>query len=91
MFLKDPKIVLLDEATSALDNESEEVIKEAIESLDEGTTVITIAHRLTTIRNCDRIYVVSNHKIVEVGSHEELMSLHGEYYRMATINKNNRE
>ncbi len=91
MFLRNPKIVLLDEATSALDNESERLIKDAIDSLDSETTVITIAHRLTTIRNCDKIFVVGNHNILECGSHEELMDLHGEYYKMATSKGNNRE
>lgn len=81
LFLKDPQIILLDEATSALDNETETFIQDAIASLS-GKTIITIAHRLSTIRNSDKIFVIGKKGIVESGTHEELMNLHGVYYAM---------
>jgi len=81
LFLLNPEIIILDEATSALDNESETIIQEAINSF-KGKTIITVAHRLSTIKDCDTIYVISDHKIVECGTHEELLSLKGVYYNM---------
>lgn len=84
MFLKDPEIILLDEATSALDNNSESLIQDSIKKLRSDQTVITIAHRLTTIKDCDRIYVVGNNKVLESGTHDELIKNHGEYYKMYT-------
>lgn len=81
LFLRNPEIILLDEATSALDNESENVIQEAIDSL-EGKTIITIAHRLSTIKNCDIIYVLGKNGIIESGTHDELVSLKGAYFKM---------
>lgn len=74
MFMKNPDIILLDEATSALDNINENIIKEAIDNLSKDKTVITIAHRITTIENCDRIYVMKNGKIVERGSYDQLVN-----------------
>ena len=67
------RILLLDEATSALDAESEHLVQEAIDKAVQGRTVIIIAHRLSTIRRADQIVVVSDHKIVDVGSHDELL------------------
>ena len=71
--LKDPAILLLDEATSALDAESERLVQDALEKLMVGRTSIVVAHRLSTIRNADSIAVVQQGKIVEQGSHNQLM------------------
>ena len=71
--LKDPAILLLDEATSALDAESERLVQDALEKLMVGRTTIVVAHRLSTIRNADTIAVVQQGKIVEQGSHNQLM------------------
>lgn len=73
--LRDPAILLLDEATSALDSKSERIVQDALNSLMKGRTSIIIAHRLSTIRNVDVIYVLQDGKIIEKGSHEELMSI----------------
>lgn len=88
VFLKNPPILLLDEATSALDNESEKLVQESLERLAKGRTTLTIAHRLTTIRNADEILVLTEDGIVEQGSHRELMAKNGIYaelYRLYTI------
>ncbi len=82
VFLKNPPILILDEATSALDNESERLIQESLEHLSKGRTVITIAHRLTTIQNADKIMVLTQNGIEETGTHNELMNKHGIYYNM---------
>ena len=71
----------MDEATAALDNETEQLVQDAIKAF-EGKTIITVAHRLSTIRDCDCIYVVHNHKIAESGSHDELMNAGGIYAGM---------
>lgn len=78
--IREKSIIILNEATSALDSESEERIKEAFENLWEGKTVIAIAQRLSTLRNMDRIIVLSKGEIVESGSHDELLS-HGGIYK----------
>lgn len=84
--LKDPKILLLDEATSSLDTESERIVQEALDRLMEGRTSIIIAHRLATIRNVDRIYVLDDGKIVEEGTHEVLSDdENGYYYNLAKL------
>ena len=77
--IREKPIIILDEATSALDSESEQRIKEAFENLWEGKTVIAIAHRLSTLRNMDRIIVLSKGEIVEAGSHNELLAQGGIY------------
>ena len=84
VFLKNPQILILDEATSALDNASEIIIQESLDKLAEGRTTITIAHRLTTIEDSDRIYVIDDGKIIEVGNHDQLMADKGQYYKLYT-------
>ena len=79
VFLKNPPILILDEATSALDSVTEQKIQSSLEALSEGRTSIIIAHRLSTIRNADRIAVIDDERIVESGSHEELMAKGGRY------------
>lgn len=81
VFLKNPPIIILDEATSALDNESEFAVAESLSKLSEGRTTLTIAHRLSSIKNSDRILVLTENGIEEEGSHEQLMSQKGIYYR----------
>ena len=79
---KDAPILILDEATSALDNHSEAKVQEAIERLRQNRTAIIIAHRLSTIRNADRIVVLEKGKIVESGSHAELLKRGGSYAKL---------
>ncbi len=79
VFLKNPPVLLLDEATSALDNESELVVQKSLEKLSKGRTTITVAHRLTTIKNADRIFVINKNGIAEEGNHKELIEKNGIY------------
>ncbi len=79
VFLKNPPVLILDEATSALDNESERLVQRSLEKLAKGRTTFTIAHRLTTIKNADRILVLTENGIEEMGSHDELISKGGIY------------
>ena len=78
--LHDPRLLILDEATSSLDTETEYQIQEALGRLIKGRTTFAIAHRLSTLREADRIVVIDKHRIAEVGSHNELMRKKGIYY-----------
>lgn len=82
VFLKNPKILVLDEATSALDTVTEQRIQASLDELSQGRTTIIIAHRLSTVRGADMIAVVEGEHIVELGSHQQLMELNGEYARL---------
>ena len=89
-FYKDAPILILDEATSALDNESERAVQEAISRLQKGRTTLLIAHRLSTIEHADRIVVLSSGKIIEMGTHQELLGLGGTYsalFKLGTLAK----
>lgn len=82
VFLKNPPILILDEATSALDNKSERIVQKSLEELSKGRTTITIAHRLTTVINSDKIVVLTEEGIQEQGNHKELMEKKGMYYNL---------
>ncbi len=80
--IRDPKVLLLDEATSALDTESEKVVQEALDKAREGRTTIIIAHRLSTVYSADTIAVIKGGKVLESGSHSELLASKGLYYKL---------
>lgn len=85
--IRDPKILLFDEATSALDYHSERVVQDALDKAKIGRTTIIIAHRLSTIRNADLIVYLKNGQVQELGTHDELIGLKGEYYKLANTNE----
>ena len=85
VFLKDPAILILDEATSALDNTTEILIQEALDELCKGRTTLVVAHRLSTVRNADRIVVVSRGKIIEEGTHDALIAENGVYAKLYSL------
>ncbi|MGN0203884.1 MAG: ATP-binding cassette domain-containing protein, partial [Coprococcus sp.] len=86
VFLKNPPILIFDEATSALDNESEKVVQDSLEKLAKNRTTFVIAHRLTTIRNAEKILVLTDKGIEESGTHAELMEKKGVYRALYTLN-----
>jgi len=81
--LRDPRVLVLDEATSALDTETERAVQKAFDALARGRTTITIAHRLSTVRNADQIVVLDHGRVVEAGDHASLMARHGRYASLA--------
>jgi len=83
--VRDPKILLLDEATSALDTESESTVQAALDKASVGRTTLVIAHRLTTVRNADKICAIQNGVVMEEGNHDELMSKEGIYYQLVMM------
>ena len=85
VFLKNPPLLILDEATSALDTANEIVVGKALDDLAEGRTTVVVAHRLTTVRNANEIFVVGQGKILEHGTHAELLKKNGEYARLWSV------
>lgn len=83
--IRRPKILLLDEATSALDSESEKVVQAALDAASQGCTTIAVAHRLSTVRRADVIYVFSEGRVIESGSHEALMQTKGIYFELVNL------
>ena len=80
--VENPEIIILDEATASLSYRSEMMVRKAIEEITKGKISFIIAHRLSTIKKCDKILLMKDGKILEKGNHNELMSKHGEYYKL---------
>ena len=89
--IRDPKIILLDEATSALDIQSEKVVQKALDVARNGRTCLTIAHRLTTIRDSEKIVVIDRGRIKESGTHAELIEQRGIFYELNMAQERNNE
>lgn len=85
--VRNPAVLILDEATSAVDSQSEALIQDALEKATKGHTTITIAHRLSTVRNSDIIYVLDKGRVLEYGSHSELLIEKGKYYELFTTTR----
>ena len=82
--LADPPVMILDEATSSIDTRTEKIVQEGMDKLMEGRTVFVIAHRLSTVRNSKAILVLDHGRIIERGTHEDLLKEKGQYYRLYT-------
>ena len=85
--LADPTILVLDEATASVDTETERQIQDSLDELTKGRTTLSIAHRLSTLRNADRIIVLENGRLTEAGTHEELEEKKGEYHGLMELQK----
>ena len=88
VIVRNPSILILDEATANIDTETEVLIQESLEKMKNIGTMLIVAHRLSTIRNADRIIVIEDGKIIESGSHEELMKLGGHYANLCSLSEN---